>query len=832
MEYYAKSATKSLSDDEKSEIVKKIKSAIEIVEDNLTQSEKTAIDNSIDEFINITEKGQVTLKQHLEDIVICAENFFKIYGGYFTDKEKKLVVEACRIHDIGKANIVFQIKIGNRDLHLDETFDYEIPHGYLSAVSISQDELSNMVPDCTVEDFKIFITAVYHHHDREDKWESAQIKEFCKKYYIDNLADFYKREEKKIRAANVNKILFRNNETSVNKRLDNNVWEKYALVKGLLNKFDYTVSSGYDKAEQVSDIDNKILVNNIYSYFKSHNMQFNSMQLYMKENINKNLVVVAPTGMGKTEAALLWADGEKCFYTLPYMVSSNAIYDRIKKTYNYGDVTLLHSGSMQHFIDESRKGEESAYNMYQKAKLLSFPLTVCTVDQIFKFVYKALGTEIFAATLKYSKVIIDEIQSYDSEIIAAIIYGLKIVSDMGGHFAIITATFPPVLRSLMEEYGLIEAVDYEYKDFSTVAENVRHWLDAEYGDINVDKVIEDARDKKVLVICNIISSAQVLYQKICDIYDFWMNEEKTEIHLLHSNFIKQHRRILEENIMSFSRDNSSTGIWITTQIVEASLDIDFDVLYTEMSTVDSLLQRLGRCNRHMRYVPIEANVHIYIAEEINSKGNSVEILNGDDVKSNKKKSISYIYDKDIYNRSVNILKDYTGRPLAEREKNEYINRVYCTEELVDTAYYQNIKKALDNFQIIKEAEYSKQEADRQFRNINSVTIIPDNIYNQNIDFIDNCLKIINDKYIKKDIRSIFTSKISDMTLSLPTYNKYKLPELVDECVIWESGNGDGKNKARQAELNIHRASMDYEFDIDKCTGSGLIKKQTQASIFM
>ena len=252
MEYYAKSATKSLSDDEKSEIVKKIKSAIEIVEDNLTQSEKTAIDNSIDEFINITEKGQVTLKQHLEDIVICAENFFKIYGGYFTDKEKKLVVEACRIHDIGKANIVFQTKIGNRDLHLDETFDYEIPHGYLSAVSISQDELSNMVPDCTVEDFKIFITAVYHHHDREDKWESAQIKEFCKKYYIDNLADFYKREEKKIRAANVNKILFRNNETSVNKRLDNNVWEKYALVKGLLNKFDYTVSSGYDKAEQVS----------------------------------------------------------------------------------------------------------------------------------------------------------------------------------------------------------------------------------------------------------------------------------------------------------------------------------------------------------------------------------------------------------------------------------------------------------------------------------------------------------------------------------------------------------------------------------------------------
>ena len=75
MEYYAKSATKSLSDDEKSEIVKKIKSAIEIVEDNLTQSEKTAIDNSIDEFINITEKGQVTLSWGENASTKCIFNY-------------------------------------------------------------------------------------------------------------------------------------------------------------------------------------------------------------------------------------------------------------------------------------------------------------------------------------------------------------------------------------------------------------------------------------------------------------------------------------------------------------------------------------------------------------------------------------------------------------------------------------------------------------------------------------------------------------------------------------------------------------------------------------
>ena len=95
-------------------------------------------------------------------------------------------------------------------------------------------------------------------------------------------------------------------------------------------------------------------------------------------------------------------------------------------------------------------------------------------------------------------------------------------------------------------------------------------------------------------------------------------------------------------------------------------------------------------------------------------------------------------------------------------------------------------------------------------------------------YLDTELMLVIDS---KDINRELNQSMEGLSL-IHIYNKYKLPELVDECVIWESGNGDGKNKARQAELNIHRASMDYEFDIDKCTGSGLIKKQTQASIFM
>lgn len=122
------------------------------------------------------------------------------------------------------------------------------------------------------------------------------------------------------------------------------------------------------------------------------------------------------------------------------------------------------------------------------------------------------------------------------------------------------------------------------------------------GDLDIDKIVEEGQQKKVLVICNTVTKAQKLYMDIigsgmcCD--------------LLHSRYINRHRRILENKIMDFSKDESAIGIWITTQIVEASLDIDFDVLFTEMATADSLLQRMGRCNRAGYKSTDQPNVYV------------------------------------------------------------------------------------------------------------------------------------------------------------------------------------------------------------------------------
>ena len=84
--------------------------------------------------------------------------------------------------------------------------------------------------------------------------------------------------------------------------------------------------------------------------------------------------------------------------------------------------------------------------------------------------------------------------------------------------------------------------------------------------MNLDEIRLRGKNRKVLVICNTVSKAQKLYKKL----------EGENVWLLHSKYIRRDRAFLERKIMGFSESGES-GIWITTQIVEASLDIDFDI---------------------------------------------------------------------------------------------------------------------------------------------------------------------------------------------------------------------------------------------------------------
>lgn len=583
MEYYAK------SNDTKKEVknVNDIRNILIYLLDNqmdkLNENESKMIISYLDSLKQQTVQEQKTLREHEKDIVNCAGKFFEIFYMYFTEKEKNLVLEACRVHDLGKANYIFQTIVNPGLARMAES---QIPHGFLSALSLSEKQIKQEIPGCTDDDFSMLLTAVYYHHDRKDSFSDRNFYDYYDKWYKKYLQEYLGKKDVKFSAANRNQLLYSNNPTMKLRSVDEPTWCEYMLIKGLLNKFDWTVSAGYEEAELHSDIAEKKLCSTIRDYFSN---SLRELQVFMQEHSDDNVVVIAPTGSGKTEAALLWANGEKGFYTLPLKVSSNAIYSRIKNRYMYKDVALLHSDSLSSYFDGTDGKFTDGNTRYEQAKLFSYPLTVCTVDQLFKFVYKAPGTEIFAATLKYSKLIIDEIQSYSPKIVAALIYGLSELKQMEGKFAIITATFPPVLEFFMRKYRLIKDRDYIFRDFSDTMGTDRHTIALFHEEFDFDRIAEDGYKKKVLVICNTVSKAQKVYEEL--------SQRTDEVFLLHSRYIRKHRDQLEKMIMDFSDNDEMTGIWVTTQIVEASLDIDFDVLYTEMCTADSLLQRMGRCNR-------------------------------------------------------------------------------------------------------------------------------------------------------------------------------------------------------------------------------------------
>ena len=794
MNFYAKSKKHILKANEKEKVEKEYLNLIDEMGDILSKAEIAALENEKNNIINDVYEEQKTLREHLDETVECAERFFEQYGKYFTEKEKALIFTACKYHDVGKANLVFQANISDE---VDTKYKNikQIPHGFLSALTLSLEKLQTKIDDITNDDFKCLVTAVYYHHTRDDEFNADEIRKFSDNYFKDCFNEFSEISDWKTKMVNRGKYLF-NIKKNDGVGIDEDLWHEYMLIKGMLNKFDWTVSSGKIESEENIDFEKKKLINNID---KRYGKNLRTVQQYMRAD--SNVVIIAPTGSGKTEAALYWLNGEKGFYTLPLKVSSNAIYKRIREEYSFKDVALLHSESLQKYIEESSDEQEkdaeekSAKEKFEKTKMFSAPLTISTVDQLFLFVYKALGTEIMAATLKYSKVIIDEIQSYEPRIVAALIYGLKTISQMGGKFAIMTATLPPVLLDFMNKYGLIKNETYCFGDFS--AENVmqRHMIKLYEQEFNLEEIAEESKTKKVLVICNTVKKAQETYRVL---------EEYTDnVYSLHARYIKKHRKMLEKNIMQFSENRESVGIWVTTQIVEASLDIDFDILYTEMCTADSLLQRMGRCNRKGRYIPSKPNIKIYKTENAKRQvKNRIENTG--------------IYYRDLFERSWECLGVYENRIFTEEQKINYINEVYDTEKIVKTEYYKEIEAYLEYFQELSVNELSKMDGKKKFRMIESVSVMPDKIYNENEDFIEKYQHKIFDRHLGREAKGILKTKLNELTLSVTLYNEYSMKKEGIEGVI--------------EKTDIHHTDFVYDFDEETGKGIGLSKTEREGNI--
>lgn len=735
-------------------------------------------------------KPDKTLAQHNEELHIQKKKLIDL--GYINDdKIIELLEYSIEFHDIGKINPEFQIRVKE-----NKKFDIskEVAHNILSIHFIDKKDYDDK------NDFESIAYAVfYHHRFGNGDNDSIRADENTKKI-IENLLS--KLEEKEIKV--IKKI-------SPSLKLPNLHTDRNLKLLGLLMKCDHSASGGYEIEYPNNFLEEAL--NNLLNEFKEKDKSadWNDMQKFCKENSDKNIIAIADTGMGKTEGGFLWGGNNKIFFVLPLRTAINAMYKRFDEVIIKGEnkeekVGLLHSNSLEYYlnnkkelvIDDKDEKEMDILEYNKRGKHLSLPVTICTPDQIFNFILKYKGYESKLATLSYSKIILDEMQMYDASLLAAVIFGITKIIEMGGKIAIVTATFPPIIEYFLNKYlmknnknvikdldktdKVLEELIFIKKKF-TNNEKIRHNIVLIDDEIGIEEISwqfrknrkENKKSNKILVICNTIKKAQEIYLKLKEHDDL-----KNKINMLHSNFIREDRENKEKEILDFGKTEfDGEGIWISTSLVEASLDIDFDYLFTELQDLNSLFQRFGRCNRKGKKSVDEANCFIYLKIEdkyLKEDGGKSGFIDKD-IYENSKKGLEN-YCKVISKDKIENFEDYNelfknySKQINEGDKIKLIEENLSFENLKESPFVKEFENAYKKYQRILNSDENAED-DLKLRDIQSVTVIPYDIYEKNEENIKELIKKIEDKNLSLEERQKAKTELLKKTLSIQYYQLSK-----------------------------------------------------------
>lgn len=401
-------------------------------------------------------------------------------------------------------------------------------------------------------------------------------------------------------------------------------------------------------------------------------------------------LLIAPTGSGKTEAALLWAanqsvDGRsapRLFYTLPYQASMNAMYLRLKDIFGENNVGLQHGRGLLALYrqlmersDTPQDAAKNARNMRNLAELNHPPVRVFSPYQMLKWMYRLKGYEAQLSDYHNSLFIFDEIHAYEVNRLALILKTVEYLrQNYGARFFVMSATFPSLIKTWIKDaLGNPPEINAEPALFQ---EFQRHKLDVIEGDLlapeNLDAIADTVKyGQSVLVACNLVARAQDAYTQL----QSRLKGVNVPVVLLHGRFNMQDRGVKESLIRkkAATRNEERTPVLlVATQVVEVSLDIDLNTIYTDPAPLEALVQRFGRINRGRKTKPY-AIVHVFTQPDDGQK----------------------IYEPALVNCSLNILQRENGKPIDESKIGEWLDEIYTGD--IAEQWTQEFTKAAQEF---------------------------------------------------------------------------------------------------------------------------------------
>ncbi len=319
------------------------------------------------------------------------------------------------------------------------------------------------------------------------------------------------------------------------------------------------------------------------------------------------MILRAPTGSGKTDAALLWAKhqinkdrADRCVIAMPTRFTSNSLAFDVEKSVSRAG--LYHSSAWyarhKEKADESFEAKHRAQEQHRHARLLATPVTVSTIDHL---LISLTGTREDHHNIFYhlcnSCVVIDEADFYDPFVQANLQELLAVLKLFDVPVLIMSATVPDAAKSVYKTNTLAE----DASDLTRTRCFVKDAGEAEAPE-DIRSVLEEAaRQPGAIIYANTVKRALVYYDWFCDHahqYDY----AKKDVTLYHSRFTEPDKKRIENELIAAlgaeAWDNDTAGgIAVLTQIGEMSLNISAPFMVSELCPYDRLAQRAGRLSR-------------------------------------------------------------------------------------------------------------------------------------------------------------------------------------------------------------------------------------------
>jgi CRISPR-associated endonuclease/helicase Cas3 len=358
-------------------------------------------------------------------------------------------------------------------------------------------------------------------------------------------------------------------------------------------------------------------------------------------------IIEAPTGEGKTEAALALAhriaqaqNTDELYYALPTTATSNQMFIRVQEHLRDRlnlppEVKLIHGQAflveddlrIEPLDNDDRNDQEAMVRWFtSKKRAILAPFGVGTVDQAELAALNVKHVALRLMGLAGKVVIFDEVHAYDTYMTTIVERLLNWLSKLGTSVVLLSATLSQAQRNVLAAaYGAEEqsaSVHDNYPglwifrpgraSYSTypIAYQQSRPLALDKLDFDDDSSAEKAEWLLATVkeggcacwIANTVARAQQMFAALRE-----QASEDVDLSLLHARFPLEERqrreRLLTEKYGPDDAGRPSRGIVVGTQVLEQSLDLDFDVMVSDLAPIDLLLQRAGRLQRHRRERP-------------------------------------------------------------------------------------------------------------------------------------------------------------------------------------------------------------------------------------